>query len=530
MKDITRIHIAKVPYSIELSAKKELEEYIGALEAYTADSELMQDIEIRITELLLERGVKQEDVIASADVVAIREQLGEPKEFMTDEATGAVDPGLLESNAPRKLYRNIDNAIIGGVLSGAASYLRVNALWVRLAFIVLIFVSFGFFVLLYLVAWLIIPPARTAAEKLQMTGRPVTLASIRELNEVGSSNDSERRGAIMKRILTAALAVGAIITAFATVATLVAAGVALTSEGETARLSAYQIPMALTAVSGVLLLALSLLVAVAAFAQKFNKRIWISAIVITVLGLASFGTAITLGSLQHRSEIEAIQRNTVEVVEKLPSSFASVTALIVDIPDATNVNYIVDASAPSVKQRMLRGSPKVKVVVENGVAKVSLEASRNRPYGAEAAITIYGPSVASVTVTNGSVLYDAGTQAMLKIEARNASNVSIAESRIDTLDVTIDGTAQFTADQASVSMVRMLLASHPYVSLGNIKTLTVKGPEACAANAAATLEVQNILSATYEYNGTQTASRTMEDPCYKIRVGSDDMRTYQYQD
>ena len=530
MKDITRIHIAKVPYSIELSAKKELEKYINALEAYTADSELLQDIEIRITELLLERGVKQEEVISSDDVSAIRDQLGEPKEFMTDEATIEVDADAFSKEGTRKLYRDLDGAIIGGVLSGAARYLRVNALWVRLAFIVLIFVSFGFFVLVYIVGWLIIPAARTAAEKLQMAGRPVTLSSIRELNEEGPTGAVERRAVIIKRVLTTVLGLGATATALACAVVLVVVAIQLSYDNDAAKVaSLYQVSLILFFVSGALLTALSLLVAVAAFAQKFNKRIWISALVIIVLGLVSAGAATTAGLEQHRSESEAIQRNTVEVTEKLPATFISVTSLSVDMDGYTNLNYIVDSTAPSLTQRMLKGSPKATVIVENGTARIALEAPKERTYGAEATVTIYGPAVEGIAVTNGYVSYDAGAQDELKVEARNKSMVSITESRITTLDVTLDGSAQFAADTASISAANLFIAGHSDVSLGNIKTLTVKSSEACAANASSTVSVQNILSATYEYNGTQTASRSMEDPCYKMTVASDDVRTYEYQ-
>ncbi len=51
MKEITRIHIAKVPYDAEVEAKKELEAYLRTLEAYSNDSEIINDIEIRITEI-----------------------------------------------------------------------------------------------------------------------------------------------------------------------------------------------------------------------------------------------------------------------------------------------------------------------------------------------------------------------------------------------------------------------------------------------------------------------------------------------
>ena len=174
MKDITRIHIAKVAYEIELPAKKKLEAYISQLEAYAQDTDVLEDIEIRITELLLERGIKQNDVIASADVTAVTEQLGDPKEFMTDG--DVIVEEVPTGETKKKLYRNTDTALVGGVLSGAASFLGINPIWTRLAFVVLTFFSFGLALLAYVVFWFIVPPARPAAEKLSRAGTPVTLA------------------------------------------------------------------------------------------------------------------------------------------------------------------------------------------------------------------------------------------------------------------------------------------------------------------------------------------------------------------
>ena len=529
MKDITRIHIAKVPYNIELSAKEELQKYIDTLKAYTADSELLQDIEIRMTELLSERGIKQEDVITSSDVLAIREQLGEPKEFMTDEAAMDVDAELLSKEGNRKLYRNLESAVLGGVLSGIASYLRVNVLWVRLTFVLAFFLSAGLVSLLYIVAWLIIPPARTAAEKLQMGGQAVTLASIRELNELGTSVNTERRMAIIKRVLTTIVGVAAIMVAFSAITALIVVGVQLIHNGnEIGELANYQLPLILMFVSGALLIVLSLLVAIAAFAQKFNKRILISGIVIICLGLTTSITAITIGTIQQQSHYEEIQRNTVEVVEKLPIAFRNVNELTIDTTSYTNIYYVVDHAAPTIKQRMLKDSPKVKVVIENRVAKISLEEPKEHTYGAEAAVTLYGPALEKMIVTNGIVSYDAGSQTKLKVEARNASMVSLAESRIDDVDVTLEESAQFDGTQSSISSAGLLLSGHPDVSLGNIKALMVKSPEACAANTMPTLNVQNISNATFEYNGVQTGSQTMKDPCFSISIGSEDTRTYEY--
>ena len=72
MKEITRVHIAKVAYDIEVLAKKAIEKYIGSLERYADDPELLTDIEIRITELLADRGVLPGGVISSDDIAAVK--------------------------------------------------------------------------------------------------------------------------------------------------------------------------------------------------------------------------------------------------------------------------------------------------------------------------------------------------------------------------------------------------------------------------------------------------------------------------
>jgi phage shock protein PspC (stress-responsive transcriptional regulator) len=534
MKDITRIHIAKVPYNIELSAKKHLEKYINALELYTGDWEVLEDIEIRITELLLERGVKQESVISEADVKAVREQLGEPKDFLSDDATDTIDPEALSEIGSRKLYRNLENAVLGGVLSGVASYFRINAFWVRLGFILLSFISFGLFILLYIVAWLIIPPARTAAEKLQMAGRPVTLTSIRELNEAGSGIDNEKRVRILKRIATTVVGVGGIVGALTSIALMVAFVLRLVGGGDHISgidsLAPYQITIILGFAAGTLLTILFLLVAIAAFAQKFNKRIWISGIIIVVLGLSSFGAAVISGAYQQQLQYEEVQRNTVDTSIKLPDNFSSVTSLSVDVPDMANVVYVADDSVTSIKERALKGAPQADVTVENGVVKLKLAQSNQKNTITGTTITIYGPRLDGIIVSNGYASYSSASQANLKAEVYNASSLRLIGSRIDTLTLRTDGTARLSADEAAVAAVTALIYGQSSVNLGNIKTLAVTNPDVCASNETAQLSVGNIVSASYTHNGIGASAQSVESPCLSIRFNGGQGIVSGYQD
>lgn len=127
MKEITRIHIAKTAYDIELAAKKELETYMTALERYAEGQSILDDIEIRITELLQENGTTKDDVITASDVASVRERLGEPHNFAEDSDVAAL-PAETNAKPRRRLYRNQDQAVLGGVLAGIATYFGVNPL------------------------------------------------------------------------------------------------------------------------------------------------------------------------------------------------------------------------------------------------------------------------------------------------------------------------------------------------------------------------------------------------------------------
>lgn len=95
------------------------------------------------------------------------------------------------THTSRKLFRDSENKMLGGVCSGLGGYLGVDRVWLRLAFLVSFFV-FGSGLLLYIVLWFILPKAKTASEKLQMQGKPVDVSAIekkvRETLQEGEAN------------------------------------------------------------------------------------------------------------------------------------------------------------------------------------------------------------------------------------------------------------------------------------------------------------------------------------------------------
>ena len=76
------------------------------------------------------------------------------------------------------MYRDPDHRILGGVCSGMGAYWHIDPLIVRILFLVTFF-GFGIGLLIYLLLWVVIPVARTTAQKLEMRGEPVTVENIK---------------------------------------------------------------------------------------------------------------------------------------------------------------------------------------------------------------------------------------------------------------------------------------------------------------------------------------------------------------
>ena len=194
MNEITRIHLARTPYEIDIEAKKALERYVRAIKESLADDvAIYDDIEIRMTEILADRGVHANSIITPGDIDAIKSQLGEPSDFASNQTTGDKDGERgqdnvftrgkddRESAASKRYYRDEENGILGGVIAGLAAYTGWDVTLLRVLFVILTIVpSFGTMIIVYIAVWIIAPAAKTTGEKLEMRGEPVNLESIKE--------------------------------------------------------------------------------------------------------------------------------------------------------------------------------------------------------------------------------------------------------------------------------------------------------------------------------------------------------------
>ncbi len=525
MKEITRIHIAKVPYDIELVAKKELAAYLKSLEAY-GDSEVVNDIEIRMTEILAERGVKKDGVITEADVYVLRKQLGDPSDFMEtgDIAVGPEDV-LSEEKPTRKLYRNIDNAVFGGVLSGIAAYLKVNPLWVRLIFIVLAFGSFGTVLLVYIILWIVVPPAKTAADRLQMTGRPVTVASIRELNENEVTKDMPN--GMVLRIVTLLLGIGfvlgalgsAAITTMVTVSLIVGGRVSAVPQEETL----FYIIFGLMVACGLLLTALFIFAAYASFVQKITRRVLISMCVVVVLGLTSFGTAVAIAQyINVHFEKANAQQQSMDLPADASFQELNVTS------ESADIVYIPDATIPHAQlQRVSSGN--VSASVGNNTLTLNVTGKKSDSCLAfwcsqpRQVITIHGPSLLRFMAgVHTSLEYQAVSQPQLSVTESSNASVTISSGAIDTLSTTLGDKAALLASSATVNHASAELSAASDLELGTVESLAVTDQKACPSAVQSKVNVWKISSSTIMLNGVTMATTTAKSECTVISIDSED--------
>ncbi|MDR2362063.1 MAG: PspC domain-containing protein [Prevotellaceae bacterium] len=176
MKKVITANIGGKSFIIDEDAFALLQDYLEYFKATITDpkevEEVMTDIEIRMAEMLQEclRNEMQSVNCAMVDVVIT--QLGKPKGWKGDLRT----PGR------RRLYRDPDHRLVGGVCSGIAAFFGFDIALVRLGFLLsLLFVLTGLWV--YLILWIVVPPARTMSEKLEMRGEPATAENIRNIRQ-----------------------------------------------------------------------------------------------------------------------------------------------------------------------------------------------------------------------------------------------------------------------------------------------------------------------------------------------------------
>lgn len=187
MKKTISVNISGLVFNIEEDAYTTLDQYLKDISVRIKNSEdvkeIIRDVESRIAELFREKLSSTSEVITVEHVEEVKAVLGKPSDFSMEDG----DEQTTENNftteekttSEKRMYRDTDNAKLGGVCSGIAAYFGVDPIIIRILFVVL-FIIGGSGVLLYLILLFIIPEAKTTAEKLRMRGEPVNINNIKD--------------------------------------------------------------------------------------------------------------------------------------------------------------------------------------------------------------------------------------------------------------------------------------------------------------------------------------------------------------
>lgn len=188
MKKTLTVNLGGTVFHIDEDAYQLLDRYLSNLRIHfrkeEGSEEIMDDFEMRISELLNERVRLGYEVITIEQVEEVITRMGKPEEiFEEEEKTSEHEEDyhtqqLGETETTKKrLMRDPDNRILGGVAGGFAAYMDWDPTAVRIVLFLLMF-FYGVTVPIYFLLWIIVPMARTATEKLEMRGQSVTIENI----------------------------------------------------------------------------------------------------------------------------------------------------------------------------------------------------------------------------------------------------------------------------------------------------------------------------------------------------------------
>jgi phage shock protein PspC (stress-responsive transcriptional regulator) len=189
MKKAIKINISGLIFHIDEDAYEKLNAYIKSVELYFLDKaggkEIIDDIEARIAELFQTRTDNQKQVITIGHVNEVVEIMGDPSIFVEvaeeDEEAPVISSGSEKRRSapgPKRLYRDPDNAVLGGVCGGLGAYFGIDPVWIRILFVILLIAGYGVWGLVYIVLWIAVPKAVTISQRLEMRGARVTVSNI----------------------------------------------------------------------------------------------------------------------------------------------------------------------------------------------------------------------------------------------------------------------------------------------------------------------------------------------------------------
>ena len=193
MNKVFNINLGGYPFTIDDIAYEHLSSYLKTIHKHFKNSEgyeeITADIESRIAELFQEN-LGNHSIVTHKMVKETIAIMGTPEEFGADpidetEYTRQSSRQKRTHNykTGKRLFRDSDDVVIGGVCSGIAAYFGIaDPLWVRI-FFVLFTISGGIGVPAYLILWAILPEAKNSSDRLAMRGDNINVSNIAKIVE-----------------------------------------------------------------------------------------------------------------------------------------------------------------------------------------------------------------------------------------------------------------------------------------------------------------------------------------------------------
>ena len=218
MNKTVSINLGGQIFQIDENAFEKLRNYLESIRSRFSGTigseEIIADIESRIAEMFSEKLSGKKQVVVLADVEQMIGVMGRPEDFEMGEEDDDEPATSRSRKKHRRLYRNPDDKVLGGVCSGLSAYLGINdPLWLRLIFLLAFFFGVGGSFIVYIILWIIMPEAITPSEKLEMKGERINISNIEKtlkkdlndlsekLHSLSSKEQSQKAKNVFERIV-----------------------------------------------------------------------------------------------------------------------------------------------------------------------------------------------------------------------------------------------------------------------------------------------------------------------------------------
>lgn len=251
MKKTFNINLAGRGFVIDEDAYNMLDSYLSTLGEIcnkAGEPELAGDIEARIAEIFEERlGAWGAAILSLRDVEEVIERMGRPEEILSVEEPGVgapkpdVEPrdhaeeekaseprgkqdvfrNIFNYPVRKRLYRDVDNRVFGGVCSGLGWYLGLDPVWIRIIWVVLTLLTGSTLGWIYLILWICVPAAKTPYQRMQMMGVDPSVSNVGKVvtgeytgNSASKAMSGVAKGFLLVFLIIALFIVGSLLLAF----------------------------------------------------------------------------------------------------------------------------------------------------------------------------------------------------------------------------------------------------------------------------------------------------------------------------